>query len=174
MILLAWGCGTPPGGENREQVHGMPNVQADTLRPPEELTAELQQTIDSALQLGFTRIANAPRTENPFGLLDPGSVFGPAEQVILQGGRYNHIVMEKKGARVSLDEYVLASSEQALQINNALTQPMKDKTQERFFRYPLTFFPFKNRMYYLSTSEEKYRGELNELNTLLVNMLTTE
>src|SRR3972149_3960789 len=137
------------------------------FRPSEEL----QKTIDSALLMGYIQNTKVVFPENRFGLVDPISVFSTEQEIFFQGGQHVHIEFVKGGSVVRLDEYVFATNLQAFQINEALTKPLADKTKERFFRYPLTFFPFENRMYYISTTEEQYRAAFNEINGILVRFL---
>lgn len=137
-------------------------------------TEELQKTLDSAMVTGYKQNTNAGMNENPFGLIDPSSVFGNEEEIIFQACAHVYVALTKNNAQVNVHEYVFATNVQATQINNALTKPLPDKTKERFLRYPLTFFPFKNRMYYLSVSEEQFRPELNDVNGMLVKFLSPE
>jgi len=137
-------------------------------------TEELQKTIDSALQMGYIQNTKEIFPENRFGLVDANNVFSNEQEIFFQGGKHNHIELAKGASVVRLDEYIFATNLQAYQINEALTKPLPDKTKERFLRYPLTFFPFENRMYYISTTEEQYRAAFNEINGILVKFLSPE
>ena len=145
------------------------------------LSDELKKTIDSLEKIGYTNTIQINSDENFFGLLDANSVFANAENDALDNCTHNlfsfvkmDTATKKSITWASLDEFIFENETKSKLIEDALGKPLIDKTKERFLRHPLIFFRWKNRMYYVSTTDEKYRDAMNEVNGILVNFLSPE
>ena len=161
------------------------NQHKDTTGEVQKLLSmmsdELRATIDSAKKIGYTDTIQINSDENFFGLVDPGTVFANAENDAMQNADHTSsslIKMDSKTKKpttwATIDEYIFENETKSKLIEEALGKPLVNKAQERFLRHPLTFFRFRERIYYISTTDEKYRPALDEVNGILVKFLSPE
>src|ERR1051326_7458696 len=138
----------------------------DTAPHPSE---GLKKFIDVAIKDGFQlkgRI-HASEQKNFFGLIDPSQTFSYLETGILAKTPNACLTLSKNGQTFEVEEWSFASLSEAGLVEHALTAPVKDGT-ERFVRTPFTYWRVKERMHYLSTSSDKARPGMDQLNNKLV------
>ena len=174
-------------GNNAEQDKGLieqsqfKDTTGDVRKLFLSLSDEMKKTIDSVKKMGYTDSIQINTDENFFGLVDQNTVFANAENDAMTNCNHNHSSFIKMDAKTkkpaswaTLDEFIFENETKSKLIEEALGKPLKDKTKERFLRHPLTFFRWNDRIYYVATTDEKYRNVMNEVNAVLVNFLSTE
>jgi hypothetical protein len=167
----------PITGDTQTVVNTIPPPAPDTASCP---SAGYRNFISIASKAGFVSNDTSVYFKNDqqhfFGLANVNNTFSAMEMTIMAKTKNACLKLEKKlngkPVQFEVEEWTFEGQSQAELIEHALTAPLKDRTDMRFITSPFTFWRVKQRIYYIHTSDEKARTELNTLNDLLVNSVS--
>jgi hypothetical protein len=133
--------------------------------------------VKDAAKAGFapkdTAVFHKSAQKDFFGLVKVSNTFSSLETSILARSKNACLELEKKingrPVQFGVEEWTFAGTSEAQLIENALTVPLRNKTDVRFVSSPFTFWRVNQRMYFVHTPAESARTEMNTLNDLLVN-----
>ncbi len=186
LVIFLLGCS---GGEEQKGVlalkkdsvpvrdtSGAP-AQKQAAAKPAGPTKAFCEFLEEAKKMGYVPADTATVFGNScsdelFGLVAPQDIFTRAELKMLGSATVHCLRLKKNSEEMNVAEWRMASGNDVVQIIDAMSVPMKDRSEVRFTNEPFSFWQKLDRIYYFRTKEEKHRTDLNKLSEKLAEVVT--
>jgi hypothetical protein len=154
--------------ERQKTVSGSSEIKNEIPSPSAQFKKATQKILKTISGLAADSFLPCEKNgSHLFSLNDNNSVFSYNQIELIKNSQSATIEYKTPGCFVFAEEWTFADISTALNIENALTAPLADKTQERFLRSPFTFWRIQNRIYHLRTESGSCRPLLDKINEIL-------